>query len=260
MDKRRYLDAFRTNQDALVAAVGLGLEPRVPGCPAWTVGALAAHVTGVHLFWNKRLHSPAGSNSKIEAADLVQYPGLDGFRESESPDLVPPGVLNYLIDAGARLGEGLADASPNQDVDTWFPPDQTAGFVQRRMAQETAVHRWDAQEAHGIAQPIEPELARDGIDEVFDVMLTARREWIEPRAAGGETYHFHRTDGEGEWSIAFRPDGVEITPKHGKGDVAFCGTASELLLFLWGRIPASRLEVIGDDELVDRWFALVPPD
>ena len=33
-----------------------------------------------------------------------------------------------------------------------------------RMAQETAVHRWDAQLAHRRAEPIEAERVRDGID------------------------------------------------------------------------------------------------
>jgi hypothetical protein len=35
---------------------------------------------------------------------------------------------------------------------------------------------------------------------------------------------------------------------------------SDLLLFLWHRIPADRLEVFGDAALLERFFELVPPD
>jgi len=38
------------------------------------------------------------------------------------------------------------------------------------------------------------------------------------------------------------------------------GTASDLLLFLWGRIPASQLEVFGDAALLNRYVELVPSD
>ncbi len=34
------------------------------------------------------------------------------------------------------------------------------------------------------------------------------------------------------------------------------GTASELYLFLWRRIPAWQMEVVGDAALLDRYFEL----
>ena len=37
------------------------------------------------------------------------------------------------------------------------------GFVIRRMAQETAIHRWDAESAAGTVTPVESTLASDGI-------------------------------------------------------------------------------------------------
>lgn len=128
------------------------------------------------------------------------------------------------------------------------------------MARETAVHRWDAQRAHGEPQPIDAELAADGIDEVCDVMLVAFRRWAEHHAAGrGETYHFHRTDGPGEWLLRFEADDVVMTCAHAKGAVAVRGSASDLLLFLWQRIPTERVEVLGDAALLERYFELVPP-
>jgi predicted lipid carrier protein YhbT len=49
-----------------------------------------------------------------------------------------------------------------------------------------------------------------------------------------------------------------VRREHAKGDVAVRAPASDLLLFLWGRIPPDRLEVMGDTALLPRWFELVP--
>ncbi len=128
------------------------------------------------------------------------------------------------------------------------------------MAQETAVHRWDAQNALGVPDSIEPELACDGIDEMLDVMLPFARRWAESARGGrGETYHFHRTDGPGEWLVRFQGEGATVTREHAKGDVAVRGAASDLLLFLWGRLPGEQLEVLGDSSLIGRYFELMPP-
>jgi hypothetical protein len=129
------------------------------------------------------------------------------------------------------------------------------------MALETAIHRWDAQLAHGEPAPVEAALAAEGIEETFEVMVFARRVWAEhPRQGAGETYHFHRTDGPGEWLVRFPPEGPVIGREHAKGDIALRGSASDLFLFLWQRIPAERLEIFGDRRLVERYFELVPPD
>ena len=50
-----------------------------------------------------------------------------------------------------------------------------------------------------------------------------------------------------------------MTREHAKGDVAVRGTASDLLLFLWGRLPGKNLEVLGDASLLGRYFELVTP-
>ena len=66
----------------------------------------------------------------------------------------------------------------------------------------------------------------------------------------GETLHLHCTDGEGEWLVRLDPDGVSSSHEHAKGDVAARGTASDLLLFLYGRVDPEQLEVFGDASLL----------
>lgn len=269
LDKSFYLDSIRSDGTAFVAAARRHMEaplPDVPSCPGWNLADLVLHTGWVHRNIIRRVLT------------REQEPTFRGFREEERPGIVgldepylswaldqapadqplPQELLTWFEQGVDRLTQALEEAAPEEYAPTWFPPDQTAGFWQRRMAHETAVHRWDAQLTTAQTEPIEGTLARDGIDEIFDVMLPSWREETGAPNGNGETYHFHRTDGPGEWLVRFEPDGVSISREHGKGDVALRGTASDLLLFLWGRIPADRLEVLGDASLIDRYFELVP--
>jgi hypothetical protein len=48
-------------------------------------------------------------------------------------------------------------------------------------------------------------------------------------------------------------DGTELTREHAKGDVAARGCASDLFLFLWGRVAPTTLDVFGDAALLDQF-------
>jgi predicted lipid carrier protein YhbT len=74
----------------------------------------------------------------------------------------------------------------------------------------------------------------------------------EPVGGRGQAVHLHATDAEGEWLVRLLPAGVEVGRGHAKGDAAARGPASDLLLFLWGRAPADRLEQAGDPALLPR--------
>jgi hypothetical protein len=112
------------------------------------------------------------------------------------------------------------------------------------MAQETTVHRVDAEQAAGRpVGPIDAGLAVDGIDEVFTVFVPALGSDRSP--GDGRTVHLHATDAEGEWLIRFDPGAVVVEYGHAKGDAAVRGPAGELLLWLWGRRPLDGLEVFG---------------
>ena len=54
--------------------------------------------------------------------------------------------------------------------------------------------------------------------------------------------HLHCTDVAGEWLVTFTAEGPEVEPVHAKGEVAARGTASDLDLYLWGRVDA---DVVG---------------
>ncbi|MEI6503919.1 MAG: hypothetical protein WCP21_23140, partial [Armatimonadota bacterium] len=48
-------------------------------------------------------------------------------------------------------------------------------------------------------------------------------------------------------------EGLRVQRLGGEADLTACGTASDLDLFLWGRLPAGALEVRGSAELLDRF-------
>ena len=240
METQQYLEQFRSNSDRLAdVATAAGVEAAVPTCPGWTVTDLLQHM----------IQGDDWARSIVEQ-------GKQGSTERVLPTKPDPSITgDALVQAfrdGARaLLDSLASVDSTTPVWTFSANDRTAAFWQRRRAQETAVHRYDAESAAGTTTPVDAELAVDGIDELLVVFL--------PRLAGNfgdvgdGTVHMHCTDAEGEWLVTNRDGQVTVTREHAKGDVAARGSASDLLLFLWGRVPTATLEVFGDAELLARF-------
>jgi len=263
LEKTVYREGYLREAAALAAAARLGLEAPIPSCPGWTMATLVSHMIEMNV---NRLGLVRKRPAPFPMDDFAAW-GLpvrfkEWFADERLDPARAPAELPALYEqTTAELGAALWALEPTEPVSSWWKVDQTAGFWQRRMTHETTVHRWDAQSAYGTPDPAEGDLACDGIDETFEVMLPARRGWAgHPRPGNGETYHFHRTDGPGEWLVRFVPDGPVVTHEHIKGDVAVRGSASDLFLFLWQRIPADTLQVFGDAALLPRYFELVPPD
>ena len=240
MDTEQYLEQLARNSDRLAdAAAAAGTDAAVPSCPGWTVTDLLDHVlTGDE--WARTIveHGKQGKTERVLPGPRDE--GVDGD------------ALVAAVRSGAQsLVETLRSVDPATSVWTFSSTNRTAAFWQRRRSQETAVHRYDAETAAATPTPIDAELAVDGIDEFFAVFL--------PRLAdnfgdvGDGTVHLHCTDVAGEWLVARRDGEVVVTAEHAKGDVAARGTASDLFLFLWGRVPADALEVFGDAALLGRF-------
>jgi hypothetical protein len=112
------------------------------------------------------------------------------------------------------------------------------------MAQETAVHRWDAENAHGAATPTEPELAVDGVDESLTVFLPDYL-YEEPRDGLSGTFRVEATDTGDGWLGTLWPDRCEVRRASGDADAVLRGPASALHLTLWGR-AVGGVAVSGD--------------
>jgi uncharacterized protein (TIGR03083 family) len=134
----------------------------------------------------------------------------------------------------------------------------TNAFWVRRMVNEAAVHRWDAQHAAGRAEGLAPELAVDIIDELLFVLMPVLSAKKNPELSA--TFHFHCTDTEGEWLTAFTAGSPLTTREHAKGQLAVRGPANALSLWAWNRLPATEggLEALGDTSLLEAWATVVP--
>ena len=225
-----YLDHLDADVEALIEAA-TDLEAVVPGCPDWSVGDLLSHVVGVY-------------RNKSAALETDLEPVL-GF---ESWGAIEPGqdVREVLRAEYSRLRELLTARPAETPTWTWWPAEQTIGFWQRRMAQETAVHRWDAQSAVlGVdgADPIDDDLADDGVDELLSWLTWP---WDEEALddAAGQTVLV--SSGVHSWTLAFTP--TRVTVEGGVGDAVslVAGPPSGLLLHLWGR-PGNHDVATGGD-------------
>jgi uncharacterized protein (TIGR03083 family) len=235
-----YAEAIRRDGLALAdAARTAGVDARVPSCPLWSVGDLLAHIGRIHR-WVTRI--------------LVEQSNARGEHWSENEPPPPDELLDWYAEGVEPLADALLGSGPGVEVWSWTP-DNTSGFWARRQANETAVHRYDAELAAGRAEPIVRELAVDGINEFFE--LIPFWPWESRVRGNGETLHFHCTDGDGEWLAVLGADALTVTREHAKGDVAARGTASDLLLFLYGRVTPDELDVFGDASLLTRWRELV---
>lgn len=240
MTPDEYLAALDADGRAFALAVEGNLTAPVTSCPGWTVADLVYHLGEVQRFWGAIV---AERRTEMDAPPVAPA-------RPDDEDL-----LAWYRDGLADLRSTLSSAEPGTPVWTWSPQ-QDVGFVQRRMAQETAVHRWDAQlAAHG-PEPIDGALAIDGIDEFLMFFLDGGVDGDEP--VGGSV-HLHVTDPDlagGEWMVRFDGHTPDVTTGHEKGDAALRGLASDLLLALWRRTPIGQLDVVGDEALAARFLAV----
>ncbi|MBV9411687.1 MAG: maleylpyruvate isomerase family mycothiol-dependent enzyme [Acidimicrobiia bacterium] len=212
-------------------------DARVPTCPDWTLLDLAKHHGRGMGFWTHVLCEGTGRPKPA----IEEDPG-------------PAPTLWFTRMASGLVGE-FRGTPPETEVWTWYPGDRSARFAARRMAHETGIHRFDAQTAIGKPEPIDPVLAADGIEEIFEMVAywPTFGDEAERVVGDGQTLHLHSAEGN-EWMIAMNPDGLEITREHAKGDLALKGAVSDLELLLYDRPPIGDVERFGDESVLDAWY------
>jgi uncharacterized protein (TIGR03083 family) len=239
IDTARQLELARLEATRLADAAEQDLEAPIVACPGWTAAKLVTHVGRIYL-WVDRL---------VEAAPETAE------RHIEAPD--GDEVISWFRVGAAHALDSLAGMPPLTPVSSWAGL-QTAGWWARRLANETTVHRWDAQSAVGTPDTVDADLAVDGVDEYLHVFLplaTHRSTWSAAGAPAEATVHLHATDVDGEWMIRIGDTAITAEHGHGKGDVAVRGRAADLFLLVWGRADLSGLETFGDASLLERFLA-----
>ena len=187
------------------------------------------------------------------------------MREGKQPDEWPPAGMNdeepvALLDrAYAEMVGEFSRREPGEVSQTWYGPDQTVGFWIRRMAQETVIHRIDAELGVGVpVAPVPDDLALDGVDELLKVFVAFNAgEWPEDFTEAladspGRSYAI-ATDGA-IWRVRTSPGHFDVTSgpgltagDEGSPDVTISGTPTALLRWAWNREAAGEPSAVALD-------------
>jgi uncharacterized protein (TIGR03083 family) len=244
--KEFWLSSLQVDGPAFRSAAGEpdALLAPVPSCPGWQVDDLVFHLASIYHWVHG--HVNRGVTSPPEPRPAVPR------------DLLPAGAtaLTWWDEEFEGLVALLGTLAPDALAWNWAPRPKTVEFWSRRMALETTIHRWDAQMAVGRAEPVETRLAADGVTEVIDSWLPSGR-----RRGPTDRYgvvQLTATDIDESWLVRLRGEGgmalldtdtlLDADDPHAR--VFARGTASDLLLSLYGRIPFDVLEVSGDSSLL----------
>lgn len=241
------LETLRTDGVAFIELVDEhDATTPIESCPGWTLADLAYHQGEVWHFWGR-----------IVADGITERGQLQTIRQIERPDADL--IVDWLALTHNELFSALVDAGTEQEVWTWTGANRETAWVRRRMAQETAVHRFDAARATGDPYELGPSMAADGIDEFL--MWFAGTERREGELKPGGTVHLHCTDTDesdtagGEWFVSsMKEPSCTFTREHRKGDAAVRGRAHDILMWLWRR-SADGIEIIGDEKVARRFRA-----
>ncbi|MGH3935008.1 MAG: maleylpyruvate isomerase family mycothiol-dependent enzyme [Pseudonocardiaceae bacterium] len=229
--------------DAAAVALPDAADAEVPGCPELTLSKTLRHVGSVHR--------------------VTRLWARDGQRPEQWQQAPSDGDLVGFVRTG--LSELLAELSrhdPAEPCDTWWPADRTQGFWRRRMTHETTVHRVDVQAAAGgPVNPISPEVALDGIDEMLflwfghrlgELRMSSPRQGAVALSAADRRWLAIFERGR---STARRVDEADARA----ADAMVSGSPFEMYLWSWGRLPDQSVRISGDMEAVAHLWTLLRP-
>jgi uncharacterized protein (TIGR03083 family) len=220
----------------------------------------------VYTFWLKWVgERPRGHSSEawkeLMADRDTRLPGFSAWDKADYPrESRPDGIVPFTRQTGDELHAMLVDLQPEDTVWTFDPLRQTGAFVFRRLAMETTIHLWDAQNAQGMERPFDQTLARDGIDEML-MMLgedPAYEENNERRH--GQTILLREDPSPSDparaglrWLVTFENTGITVSPEEGPANATVSGTASDLWLYIMGRRRIDEMTIEGDSDLAASW-------
>jgi uncharacterized protein (TIGR03083 family) len=244
VDEKRFLETLDADYRRLAEVVAGSLGETVPSCPDWTGADLAEHVASVYLH-------------KTEIMRRGEFP------HDWQPDLGAD-PLAALRGAYGELTAEFAARKPDEPAPTWYAPVQTVGWWMRRMAQETVIHRVDAELAAGVEPaPIPPDLAADGIDEALVCFLayaaTAYPEELREHLAGSDGSTVRLDTESGSWLVQLGPDTVSVAQDAAVGDAeaVIRGTEDAVLRWLWRRAGNDAVELDGNRAVVGKLHHLM---
>ncbi|SNR51209.1 TIGR03083 family protein [Haloechinothrix alba] len=218
--------------------LGAGVE--VPTCPGWRVRDLLLHIGGVH-----RWAGTVVAESRREPLHLERAEGISAHLPTDGE------LVGWFRRGHADLLKALRNAPEDLRCWAFLTAPTPLAFWARRQAHETTVHRVDVESAAGGVGRVEPHVATDGIDELLGGFVPRARTGLHsdpPTSMSVRT-----TDTGARWLLHVGRGPVTVERSSGPADTVVSGTASDVYLALWNRLPLRELDVAGSEELLLRW-------
>ncbi|WP_326557324.1 maleylpyruvate isomerase N-terminal domain-containing protein [Micromonospora sp. NBC_01796] len=252
-EQLRLIDERSTAFRAAVAAAP-SLDMQVPTHPERTLFDLVRHVG---MGRRKAAAVVAAGPADGPPEKSVWEGGAGAPRERDA-------LLAWWTESIEQLASVLREAGPERDCWTWWGDSQspqTSGSWARRQIHEIAVYTYDAQLTVGVPQPLPEEVALDGFDDCQFTLCSTTVAWPHEPAV----VEYHASEGH-SWRLRLSQDGARAArlprPDAGEGpdapDASAQGTASDLVLVFYNRIPLDSLKLKGDRRIFDQLIAWDP--
>ncbi|GAA2140943.1 hypothetical protein [Glycomyces algeriensis] len=161
-------------------------------------------------------------------------------------------VLDAYDHALAAVLDAIEARGADSPAWTWAPVEWRAEFWHRRVAVATGLARWDVQMAVGATAPVPVALAAEAISEVFEAFLpVGARRGAHPEASG--LVQLFAQDADATWFVRLREGRVALLDQPDSRtelQARAAGSASDIALALWGRLPFGICDVAGDEGLL----------
>jgi uncharacterized protein (TIGR03083 family) len=159
-------------------------------------------------------------------------------------------LLEWSAESTGLMMAALRAAGPDAPSWAWWTASGaplTVRAVARHQVQEAAVHAFDAQETIGKPEPIPAAVAVDGVGEFLAVGLGSLGAWPHRPARVA----FQAVEGP-SWLLDLSPSGAHADPAaSGEPVTRLHGTASDLVLALYGRLDLADVRVDGDRSVAE---------
>jgi hypothetical protein len=119
------------------------------------------------------------------------------------------------------------------------------------------VHHWDAEHAAGTSLVLAAPLAVDAVEEFLTFSVSSESDPADPpRPALGGTFTLHAADADVSWAVTDGATPGTVRSERGTGlaGPTVSASASDLLLWLYGRVPIVGAPV--PEDLLRRFRAL----
>jgi maleylpyruvate isomerase len=223
--------------------------------PGWTRDMLVAHL---HFGGQAQLR---GIEGVLAGGDTVMYTGGEAQRQAE-----------IETGAGRPASELVAEVAGTcarlDELFVQLPAPAWDGHVQTRRGpvpvREILLQRWLDVEVHHVDLDVgyaheqwPPTLVEVYLPRLIGILPALRARPDADRSLSG-SWHLHRTDGPGEWTMHADAEQAWVTEGHAKADCALRGPGRALLAHLLGRGDAAAIDLFGDERLATGLKAAFP--